>query len=113
MTRSFSLTAVLLLGFAGSSPAQSADSDLTFEKHVRPILKTHCFDCHGEGDKLKGGLDLRLRQLIVQGGKSGSALTPGNRDASYLYERIRSQEMPPGKKKLPASEVAVEAVTCH
>ena len=29
---------------------------LTFEKHVRPILKQHCFLCHGEESKTKGGL---------------------------------------------------------
>ena len=29
----------------------------TFEKDIRPILKAHCFECHGEGEKLKGGLD--------------------------------------------------------
>ena len=40
---------------------------LTFEKDIRPILKAHCFDCHGEGEKLKGGLDLRLRRLMLQG----------------------------------------------
>ena len=28
-----------------------------FEQEVRLILKTHCFECHGEGEKLKGGLD--------------------------------------------------------
>lgn len=37
-----------------------AAAPLTFEKDIRPILKAHCFDCHGEGEKLKGGLDLRL-----------------------------------------------------
>ena len=35
---------------------------------IRPILKAHCFECHGEDEKLKGGLALRLRRLMLQGG---------------------------------------------
>ena len=48
------------------SPSRAANP-LTFEKDIRPILKAHCFDCHGEGDHPKGGLDLRLRRLIAAG----------------------------------------------
>src|SRR6185503_2780882 len=51
-----------------------ASAPLTFEKDVRPILKAHCFECHGEGEKLKGGLDLRLRRLMLEGGKDGPVL---------------------------------------
>ena len=36
--------------------------ELTFERDVRPILKTHCFLCHGEEEKPKGDVDLRLRR---------------------------------------------------
>src|SRR5437762_505780 len=42
----------------------SAQSPLLFERDVRPILKAQCFECHGEGKKLKGSLDLRLRRFI-------------------------------------------------
>ncbi len=100
--------ALLLLFLAGRCPAETgADSPPTFEKDVRPILKVNCFRCHGEGDQLKGKLDLRLRRLAVRGGKSGPAVTPGSRDGSLLYRRVRDGEMPPGKKKLSAAEVAV------
>ncbi len=46
-----------------------AAEPVTFEKHVRPILKTHCFLCHGEAGVTKGKLDLRLRRLLVRGGR--------------------------------------------
>src|ERR1019366_1423014 len=78
--------------------AQSTKEPVNFETHVRPILKANCFECHGEGKKLKGGLDLRLKHFLVKGGKSGSALVPGKSADSVLVQRIRSQEMPPGKK---------------
>lgn len=92
------------------SPAadpQPADADLTYEKHVRPIFKAHCFQCHGEGDKLKAKFDIRLRRLIVKGGDSGPALVPQKPDESLLFERIQSGEMPPGEKKLSAEQVAL------
>ncbi|MBI3464980.1 MAG: PSD1 domain-containing protein, partial [Planctomycetes bacterium] len=87
--------------------ASSAETAVTFEQHVRPILKAHCFQCHGEGDELEGGLDLRLRRLIAKGGESGPALAEGNRDQSLIYQRVRDQEMPPGDKKLSPAEVEV------
>ncbi|MDR3633132.1 MAG: PSD1 and planctomycete cytochrome C domain-containing protein, partial [Isosphaeraceae bacterium] len=78
---------------------------LTFERHVRPILKAHCFRCHGETDDPKAGLDLRLVRLITHGGESGAAIVPGRPAESLLMERLRSGEMPPGKKKLDAADI--------
>jgi hypothetical protein len=63
-----------LLGvLAAPGPAVASEKPeeaLTYEQHVRPILKAHCFECHGEGEKLRGKLDLRLRGLIAKGGES-------------------------------------------
>src|SRR5487761_476670 len=87
--------------------AQSAQADLTFEQHVRPILKAHCFQCHGEEGLRKGGLDLRLKRFIEKGGESGTVIVPHRPDASLLVERIRSGEMPPVEKKLSAAQIDV------
>ena len=83
--------------------------DLTYEQHVRPILRVNCFHCHGEGEELKGGLDLRLRRFIVNGGDSGPALVPHGHDRSLLYQRVRAREMPPGDKKLTEDQVELIA----
>src|SRR5262249_17962439 len=77
----------------------------TFEKDIRPIFKAYCFDCHGDGEKPKGGLDLRLRHLLAKGGKSGPGLVPGKRAESLVQLRIEKAEMPPGKKKLTPAQV--------
>src|ERR1017187_8190869 len=92
---------------ASEVSAQIAKDPVNFEMHVRPILKANCFECHGEGKKLKGGLDLRLKHTLAKGGKSGPALLPGKPGDSAIVQRLRSQEMPPGKKKLTKNEVAV------
>ncbi|MFN9986034.1 MAG: hypothetical protein ACK52S_10825, partial [Pirellula sp.] len=55
-----------------ANPQASPQAELTpvyFETHIRPILKTHCFHCHGEGDHKESGLDLRLARLMQAGGE--------------------------------------------
>src|SRR5437667_9960667 len=79
----------------------------TFEKDIRPILKAHCFECHGEGEKLKGGLDLRLRRLMLQGGDDGPVIVPGKPGQSLLFKLVHSGEMPKRDKKLTPDQVAL------
>ncbi|MBI3871443.1 MAG: PSD1 domain-containing protein [Verrucomicrobia bacterium] len=92
-------------GAADAAAPSKRDPALTFEQHVRPILKAHCFDCHGEGDRLRGGLDLRLRRLMVQGGESGPALVPGQAEASLVFKMVSSGKMPKRDRKLSAAEI--------
>ena len=100
MRRFFAIPALL-------APLSSgAVETLTFEKHVRPILKAHCFHCHGEEGETKGGLDVRLARFLLQGGKSGPAIAPGDAARSHLVEMLQSGEMPKGKAKLKDTEIA-------
>lgn len=84
-----------------------AAAQLTYEKDIRPILREHCFDCHGAEKELKGNLDLRLRRLMVKGGKSGPTIVPGNASDSLLIQRVRDGEMPPSGKKVPANQLTI------
>ncbi|MGC3966965.1 MAG: DUF1549 domain-containing protein [Pirellulales bacterium] len=88
----------------GAKPAAKPQQSIQFETHVRPILKAHCFHCHGEEEELQGGLDLRLVRLMTKGGESGTALVVGKHADSLLFQRIASDDMPPGDKKLSADE---------
>lgn len=88
-----------------SGPAHDTPHVVTFEDQVRPILKAHCFDCHGEGDAFRGGLDLRLVRSIVRGGDSGPAVVPGEPEHSRILERVASGEMPPRDRKPTAQEI--------
>lgn len=98
-------TSLLLcfLSIALSTSLVRAD-DVTFEQHIRPILKTHCYLCHGEEEKPKAGLDLRLPSLMSKGGKHGAAIVAGDVEKSLLWQRIAADEMPEGKKKLSSTE---------
>ncbi|MEZ5943645.1 MAG: DUF1553 domain-containing protein [Planctomycetaceae bacterium] len=88
--------ALLLLCCLGISHA----ADVIWEQDVRPLLKTHCFHCHGEAGEMEAGLDLRLQKLLVKGGESGPAIVPGDVDGSLLLQRITAGEMPPDEDKL-------------
>src|SRR5260370_26661642 len=101
------LLAILLLLLAARARAVAAgDSALTFEQHIRPILRAHCLECHGEGRKLRGSLDLRLRRFALAGGDRGPAVVPGKPAASLLFTRVRDHEMPPGKVKRSRDDIA-------
>ena len=65
-----------------------------FENDIRPLLVTHCGDCHGAETK-KASLDVRTVTAMMRGGESGSSLTPGKASQSYLWTMINSGEMPP------------------
>lgn len=86
--------------------ASANEGTPTYERDIRPILKAHCFQCHGEAEKLEAGLDLRLRRLMTQGGESGPAIQPGAPADSLLLKRVTLGEMPPGDVKLSDEDLA-------
>ncbi len=95
MLRFLALPWLILLGY---STVQSAET-LTYEQHIRPIFREHCFDCHGATAEMEGGLDLRLVRLMKQGGDSGPSLVVGQPEESYLMQRIIDGDMPPGETR--------------
>ncbi len=106
MPRFFQRTS-LLPWIVTALAAKTHAADLTFERDVRPILKTHCFQCHGEGEKLKGGVDLRLRRLMLGRTKDGDpVLIPGDPAKSELLLVLKHGEMPEKGKPLTAAQIA-------
>ncbi len=73
------------------------------EGDVLPILAKSCMGCHG-GLRQKGKLDLRTVAGMLKGGASGPAVKAGDPAKSALWTRVESDEMPPGERKLTASE---------
>ena len=79
-----------------------------FEKNIRPVLASQCYQCHSEeNNKIKGGLALDTRDLTLSGGDSGPAVVPGDAIKSLLIKAITHTdglEMPP-KKKLTDKQI--------
>jgi len=93
----------------GGEPPQD-DSDVQYNRDVRPILAEYCFACHGV-DSAARKADLRLdkRAEAIDYG----ALVPGEPEDSELLARILSDDedlrMPPPetKKKVSAEEIEI------
>ena len=66
-----------------------------FEMRVRPVLAKNCFACHSASKM--GGLEMRSRDSLLKGGKSGPAVIAGDPDHSLLIQAIRQQ----GELKMP------------
>jgi mono/diheme cytochrome c family protein len=102
----FQLRPLLLAALGAASVARADLPEPTFERDVRPILKKHCFHCHGEGEKLKGGVDLRLRRFMLKEDEDGNpVLAPGHPEQSELIRLVREGEMPAKGDKLRPAEI--------
>ena len=97
---------VLLAAIAGT--VRGAEREVTFEKDVRPILKAHCTHCHGEEEKPKGGVDLRLRRFMDKELDGGAhVLVPGQPEKSEMILLIREGEMPRKGKRLTDEQISI------
>ncbi|WP_339733861.1 PSD1 and planctomycete cytochrome C domain-containing protein [uncultured Gimesia sp.] len=75
---------------------------------IVPLLYLRCVACHG-GRRQEAGLDLRTKESILKGGKSGPALVSGKPEESLIIQRIKSGEMPPRRKLVSVSVKPMEA----
>jgi hypothetical protein len=79
-----------------------------FEDKIRPILVTHCYECHS-GAESNGGLKLDSREAIRRGGDSGPAIVLKSHEQSLLIKAVRHRsqdlQMPP---KGPLGKVEIE-----
>ena len=98
------MTALTASLIACATSVVAADTDAAFfEKHIRPILVTHCYECHSEqAGEQQGGLLLDRSSGWLKGGNTQKAVVPGEVDASLLLDAISYEnedlQMPPDGK---------------
>src|SRR3954452_20869590 len=93
---------------AASRPAANRVG-VSFKDEVLPLLIENCLDCHS-AEKRKGGLSLATYADVLEGGKDGPVVRPGNSDGSLLIHRITGEvepQMPKEGVPLTGSEIAV------
>ena len=117
------IAAVGLLALSGTTGKQdreeaasfSLPDEVDFNYHIRPILSTNCFICHGP-DPSSREADLRLdtrEGATAWSEDSVRAIVPGDPDASELLRRVAhsdaDERMPPPEQKkiLSPYEVAL------
>ena len=79
-----------------------------FERSIRPVLLERCIECHGSAVQ-KSGLRLDSRKAVIEGGKNGAVVIPGNPNASKLITSIKHEgqlKMPRDKK---LSDIEIKA----
>ncbi|HEV2295161.1 MAG TPA: PSD1 and planctomycete cytochrome C domain-containing protein [Tepidisphaeraceae bacterium] len=84
-----------------------------FENRIRPLLVEHCYQCHSDAKKKKGGLLLDTRAALLKGGDSGPALVAGDPVKSRILDAVRytndQLRMPPDGKLSDAQIADLEA----
>jgi mono/diheme cytochrome c family protein len=90
----------------------AADTETKLNKeHLRSILETQCFTCHG-GKLEQAGLSMETRETLLKGSDNGLVVVPGNAQASLVVKKIKHEHepgMPYGSAKL-SEEVIAEIV---
>ena len=71
-----------------------------FATQVQPILRDNCLECHSQ-DKRKGGLSLTTYTDVLDGGRSGAAVRPGNAEGSLILHRLGGSIEP----QMPLDEI--------
>ena len=106
------LPLIALLACAAGSAA--ADETVDFSRDIRPILASHCYNCHGR-DAHSRQAELRLddRESAIRELPSGTrAVVPGSVAESELVARIEATDpdtvMPPPAFKKPLTPRQIE-----
>src|SRR6184192_1261805 len=92
-----------------AKPVAPAAPKITYDEHVRPILREHCFSCHS-ADKQESGLQLDSYPKAMAGGSSGEVVLPGDLASSRLRALVSHAEepkMPPKQDKLASAKLDI------
>ncbi|MBX9679335.1 MAG: DUF1553 domain-containing protein [Gemmataceae bacterium] len=107
--RYFCIPLLALLIASRVSAQDSPEGIAFFEKKIRPILVSQCYECHSAAaKKTKGGLALDTRDGMRKGGDK-AVIVVGEPEKSLLIKAVRHGDeelkMPP-KQKLADAEIA-------
>lgn len=84
--------------------------DEVFEKQVRPLLISKCYECHSQSTEQNGGLSMDSLEGMLKGGDSGPAMSVESPENSLILRAIRYRDpkllMPP-ENRMSASEVRI------
>ena len=101
---------VLSLVLTTSIAAADDITVISYEDHIKPIFREHCFVCHGD-DKQKADLNLQSYATVLKGGSAGEAVIAGRASQSLLFKSITDPDdnarMPPKKPAIPKEQVVL------
>src|SRR4051812_55048 len=105
------LAVLCLMNLARAAAPPPAD----YAAKIAPLWQEYCIDCHAADDP-EGDFVIDSFAALMEGGKAGKAVTPGNAQDSLLVKFLegrsgkegKNQFMPPGKRDhLKPDEIAM------
>src|SRR2546423_13748574 len=101
---------ILLAIAAAPQMSRAASARVEFTRDIQPILKAHCYACHGS-ERQEAALRLDSKALAMKGGLSGETICAGKSRQSLLVKRVLGQEakprMPRGQAALSDKQIAL------
>ena len=73
---------------ASAKPPVAKLANVSFAKHVAPIIHTYCMPCHAEEKMSPSELYLDSYDQLMQGGKHGASIVAGKADSSSFIRKI-------------------------
>jgi hypothetical protein len=98
---------VLFLTLCITATAQNSSPRIDFGQKIAPLLKMRCSTCHSR-EKRSGGLSLATYEDVLNGGRSGAILRPGDSGNSLVIRRLSGEvqpQMPFGGPPLHAEDI--------
>jgi WD40 repeat protein len=89
--------------------AEDLPAKVTFDEHIKPIMREHCTSCHNANDK-KSGLALDNYASTMAGGSGGESLVAGDPESSRLWaltSHYEQPKMPPNQDKISDAKLAL------
>lgn len=104
------LVASLFLILTATVSTADDAKPITFDDHIAPILKRHCWQCHGDA-KQEAGLNLATYTNAIKGSSGGAVLVAGRSSTSRLLQAVTAEDpaerMPPQNDPLPKEQIAL------
>jgi len=98
-----------LVCLAGMAPVAEAAQAVDFARDVQPVLREHCFGCHGPSQQIRGlRLDRRRVAMPNRVGANRATIVPGNSAASPLFLKVTGKA--PGAQMPPAGPLRAEQI---
>jgi cytochrome c len=93
-------SALMAWGLRPVGAQEDASKPEFYTTKVVPIFQANCYKCHA-GMFHRGGLNMKTREGMVQGGHHGTALIPGDPAKSLLVKLMRHEGQGQGQDSMP------------
>jgi hypothetical protein len=95
--------------FAQDTTKGKSPTDVSYSKDVAPVIGKFCVTCHSADEDHPSQLFMDSYESLMNGGKHGKAIVPGNSKESLLSQKMGEDPpfgkmMPPPRKPRPTDE---------